>query len=68
METSRLLDEGGTLDAEYTWRATHSGAFDLPDGSQLPASGNIVEYSGLNILTVRDASSPASATTLTALK
>jgi len=54
METSRLLEEGDTLVAEYTWQATHTGAFDLPDGSQLPASGNNVEYSGLTILTVRD--------------
>jgi len=56
MQTSRRLEEGDTLvAAEYNWRAAHTGAFDLPDGSQLPASGNNVEYSGLTILTVRDA-------------
>jgi steroid delta-isomerase-like uncharacterized protein len=53
-ETSRLIEEGDTVVAECTWRATHSGPLPMPDGREIPATGRMVEFPVVSVLTVRD--------------
>ena len=53
-ETVRLIEEGDTVVAEMTYRGTHSGPFTMPDGTEVPASGNAVELHCVAIVTVRD--------------
>jgi steroid delta-isomerase-like uncharacterized protein len=53
IETSCLVEEGGTVVAEYTFRATNTGPFPMPDGSEIPATGKTVEFPGVSVLTVR---------------
>jgi steroid delta-isomerase-like uncharacterized protein len=54
METSRLLQEGDTIVAEWTWRATHGGPLPMPDGSEIPATGKTAEVPGVSVFAVRD--------------
>jgi steroid delta-isomerase-like uncharacterized protein len=54
IETSRLIEEGDTTVAEWTWRATHSGPFVIPDGNEIPATGKTVDVPGVSVVRVRD--------------
>jgi steroid delta-isomerase-like uncharacterized protein len=57
METSRLLQEGDTIVAEWTWRATNTGPLSMltmPDGTEIPATGKTAEVPGVSVLTVGD--------------
>jgi steroid delta-isomerase-like uncharacterized protein len=51
-ETSRLVEEGDTVVAEYTWRCTHTGPLTSPDGTETPATGKTVELPGVAVVTV----------------
>ena len=53
-ETSRLIEEGDTVVAEWTFRGTQTGPFATPDGSEIPATGKAVETAGVSVVTVRD--------------
>jgi ketosteroid isomerase-like protein len=54
METSRVVQEGDTVVAEWTGWATNTGPLVLPDGTEIPATGKTIEVSGVSVLTVRD--------------
>jgi steroid delta-isomerase-like uncharacterized protein len=54
METSRLIEEGGMVVAEWVWRATHTSAFAMSDGTEVPATGKTVELPGLSVFMVRN--------------
>jgi steroid delta-isomerase-like uncharacterized protein len=53
-ETSRIVEEGDTVVVEWTWRATHTGPFTMPDGTEIPATGKTVELPAVSVITVRD--------------
>ncbi len=53
-ETSRLVEEGDTVVAEYTWRGTNTGPLTMPDGTEIPATGKAAELAGSAVVTVRD--------------
>jgi steroid delta-isomerase-like uncharacterized protein len=53
-ETSRLIEQGNTVVAEWTNRCTHSGPLAMPDGSVIPATGNALDSPGVTILDIRD--------------
>jgi steroid delta-isomerase-like uncharacterized protein len=47
--------EGGDLFAdEWTFTGTNTGPFQLPDGTELPATGKPVEIKGMELVEVRD--------------
>jgi steroid delta-isomerase-like uncharacterized protein len=54
METSQLVEEGDTLVAEWTWRATHTGPMAMPDSTEIPPTGKAVELPGVSVLKIRD--------------
>ena len=54
IENSRMIEEGDTVVAEWTWRGTHTGPLPMPDGTELPATGRTIENPGVSIFTVRD--------------
>jgi steroid delta-isomerase-like uncharacterized protein len=54
METSRVIEEGNSAVAEWTWRATNTGPMPMPDGTEIPATQKPVELPGVSVLTVRD--------------
>ena len=53
-ETRRVIEEGSTIVAEWTWRSTHTGPLPLPDGSVIPATGKVIDFPGVTIADVRD--------------
>jgi steroid delta-isomerase-like uncharacterized protein len=53
-DTARVIDHGGTVVAEWTWRATQTGPLPMPDGSVLPATGKTMEFPGVTIAELRD--------------
>jgi steroid delta-isomerase-like uncharacterized protein len=53
-ETSRMVEEGDTLVAEYIWRGTNTGPLPMPDGTEIPATGKTMELPGVAVATVRD--------------
>jgi ketosteroid isomerase-like protein len=54
IETSVVIEEGDTAVAEWTWRGTNTGPLTLPDGSEMAATGKVVELPGVSVVTVRD--------------
>jgi steroid delta-isomerase-like uncharacterized protein len=54
LETTRLIEEGDTAVAEWTFRATHNGPITRLDGPEIPATGKTVEVPGVTVITVRD--------------
>jgi hypothetical protein len=67
MDATLLIEEGDTVVAEYTWRATNTGPIARLDGTEIPASGKTVELPGVSVITVRDGRIPPSGTTSTRL-
>ena len=53
-ETGRVIEQGSTIVAEWTWRSTLSGPLPRPDGSVIPATGKVMDIPGLTIADVRD--------------
>lgn len=49
-----FIEEGEMFADEWTFVGTHSGAFRLPDGSDLPPTGKRVEIRGMEVVQVRD--------------
>jgi len=49
-----FVEQGDTFADEWTIVGTHTGAFTLPDGTQLPPSGKRVEMRGMELVQVRD--------------
>ncbi len=54
METSRLVQEGDAVVAEWTGWATNTGPLAMPDGTEIPATGKTIEVSGVSVVTVKD--------------
>jgi ketosteroid isomerase-like protein len=54
LEASMLIEEGETVVAEDTWRATNTGPISMPDGTEIPATGKMLEMHGVSVITVRD--------------
>ena len=49
-----FVEQGDAFADEWTFAGTHTGAFLLPDGTQLPPTGKRVEIRGMEIVRVRD--------------
>ena len=48
-----FVEQGDTFADEWSFVATHTGPFQLPDGSELPPSGKRVELRGMELVEVR---------------
>jgi steroid delta-isomerase-like uncharacterized protein len=49
-----FVEQGDTFADEWTFVATHTGPFQLPDGTELAATGKRVELRGMELVQVRD--------------
>lgn len=49
-----FVEQGDTFADEWSFVATHTGPFQLPDGSELPPTGKRVELRGMELVQVRD--------------
>jgi steroid delta-isomerase-like uncharacterized protein len=49
-----FVDQGDMFADEWTFAGTHTGPFLLPDGTQIPATGQRVEIKGMELVQVRD--------------
>jgi steroid delta-isomerase-like uncharacterized protein len=49
-----FVEQGGTFADEWSFVATHTGPFQLPDGTELPATGSRVELRGMEFVEMRD--------------
>lgn len=54
VESILEVEDGDTLVSEFIFRGTNKGALQLPDGSELPATGKSVEIRGVTIAKVAD--------------
>ena len=49
-----FVEQGDALADEWTFVATHTGPFQLPDGTEFPPTGKRVELRGMELVEVRD--------------
>ena len=49
-----FVEQGDLFADEWTFAGTHTGAFPLPDGTELPPTGLRVEIRGMEVVQVRD--------------
>ena len=49
-----FVEQGDTFADEWSFVATHTGPFQLPDGTEFPASGRRIELRGMELVEVRD--------------
>jgi steroid delta-isomerase-like uncharacterized protein len=49
-----FIEQGDTFADEWSFVATHTGPFALPDGTEFPATGKQVEIRGMELVEVRD--------------
>lgn len=49
-----IVDKGDSIATEFTWVATNTGPWVLPDGTQLPSTGKQLTIKGMVLTTVRD--------------
>jgi steroid delta-isomerase-like uncharacterized protein len=49
-----FVEQGDAFADEWTFVGTHTGAFRLPDGTELPPTGKRVEMRGMELVQVRD--------------
>jgi steroid delta-isomerase-like uncharacterized protein len=49
-----FVEQGDAFADEWAFVATHTGPFQLPDGSELPPTGKRVELRGMELVEVRD--------------
>jgi ketosteroid isomerase-like protein len=52
--SSLLIEQGDAIVAEYTFRALHTGALPMPDGTLIPPSGNVHVIPCVTISELRD--------------
>jgi predicted ester cyclase len=48
------VEQDNSFADEWSFVATHTGPFQLPDGSELPPTGRRVELRGMELVEVRD--------------
>jgi predicted ester cyclase len=49
-----VVEQGDTVATEFTWVATNTGPWILPNGTALPATGKRIELTGMVLMKVRD--------------
>jgi len=49
-----FLEQGDLFADEWTFEGTHTGAFPLPDGSELPPTGKRLKIRGMELVQMRD--------------
>jgi steroid delta-isomerase-like uncharacterized protein len=49
-----FVEQGDMFADEWTFAGTHTGAFRLPDGRELPPTGKRVEIRGMEVVQVRE--------------
>lgn len=49
-----FVEQGDAFADEWSFVATHTGPFTLPDGTELPATGRKVQLRGMELVEVRD--------------
>ena len=49
-----FLEQGDVFADEWTFVGTHTGPYQLPDGTPVPPTGQRVEINGMEIVQVRD--------------
>ncbi len=49
-----LLEDGDTIVTEWTWVATNTGPFSLPDGTELPPTGRRITIRGMELARMSD--------------
>jgi steroid delta-isomerase-like uncharacterized protein len=49
-----FIGDGDTFGDEWTFTGTNTGAFRLPDGTEIPPTGKPVEVKGMEFVEVRD--------------
>jgi steroid delta-isomerase-like uncharacterized protein len=49
-----FVEQGDTFADEWSFVATHTGPFQLPDGTEIPPTGRRVELRGMELVVVRD--------------
>jgi steroid delta-isomerase-like uncharacterized protein len=49
-----FVEDGDTFADEWTFTGTNTGPFRLPDGTEVPATGQRVEIKGMELVEVRD--------------
>jgi steroid delta-isomerase-like uncharacterized protein len=49
-----FVEQGDTFADEWSFVATHTGPFQLPDGTEYPATGRRVELRGMELVEMRD--------------
>jgi len=54
LDTSRVVEQGAVIVAEWTWRNTNTGPLTMPDGSVIPPTDKTHDSHGVTILEVRD--------------
>jgi steroid delta-isomerase-like uncharacterized protein len=54
IQASLAIDDGDIVVTEWSFQGTHTGPIDLPDGTEIAATGNTLEFPGVSVLTIRD--------------
>jgi steroid delta-isomerase-like uncharacterized protein len=49
-----FVEQGDAFADEWTFVGTHTGSFSLPDGTEIPATGNRIEIRGMELVQVRE--------------
>jgi predicted ester cyclase len=49
-----FVEQGDTFADEWSFVATHTGPFQLPDGTEFPPTGRRVELRGMELVVLRD--------------
>ncbi len=49
-----VIEQGDTVATEFTWVATNTGPWILPNGTQLPPTGKRIEITGMVLMKIRD--------------
>ena len=53
-KVTSFVEQGDLFADEWTFVAKHTGTFELPDGTKLPATGRRVEVRGMELVKMRD--------------
>lgn len=54
VEVTLQVDDGSCVVSEWTFTGTNTGPITMPDGTQIPATGQRVQVPGIDITEIRD--------------
>jgi steroid delta-isomerase-like uncharacterized protein len=54
VESVRDIEDGDVGVSEFIFRGTNSGPLKLPDGTEIPATGKVMEIAGVTVTAVKD--------------